>query len=96
MNITIMKNKLNGAAKAKRREPKVLTVGNVGDTELVRHTYATSGDVNELEKLVSNYLDDCECDYDWEEVEIAVDALRDDGAARIGNHFLRLTELENA
>ena len=90
------------AAKAKNqkaaspRETQVLTIGNTGDTELVRHTYATSGNVNELEKLVSNYLDDCECDYDWPEVEEISDMLKDYGHASFGNHFFSLTELENA
>ena len=96
MNMIMMESKPSWAARIKRHGSKVLTVGNVRDTELVHHTYATSGDVNELEKLVSNYLEDCGCDYDWRDIETAVDTLCDDGAARIGNHFFNLTELENA
>ena len=92
----MMESKPSWVARIKRHGSKVLTVGNVRDTELVHHTYATSGDVNELEKLVSNYLEDCACDYDWGDVEAAVDTLCDDGAARIGNYFFNLTELENA
>ena len=80
----------------KKQAGRVLTVGNTTDSELVRHTYATSGSVNELEKLVSNYLDDCECDYEWEEVERAADSLHEFDRASIGNHFFRLTDLESA
>lgn len=92
----ITKSKSNWAALTKSRASKVLTIGHTGDVELVRHTYATSGGADELERLVSNYLDDCECDYDYEEVEQAVDGLLDEGHSRIGDHFFRLTELETA
>ena len=92
----MMESKPSWVARIKRHGSKVLTVGNASDTELVRHPYATSGDVNELAQLASHCLEDCACDYDWGDVEAAVDTLCDDGAARIGNHFFNLTELENA
>lgn len=95
--MTIAKSKLEWNAKAKGKLlVRVLTIGHTGDAELVRHTYATNGSVAELSKLVSNYLDDCECDYDDAEVDDAVDDLREEEFARIGDHFFRLTDLENA
>ena len=94
MNTMTIENEPGWTALTKKAVPKVLTVGHVGDVALVRHTYATSGRVDKLEKLISNYLDDCECDYEWEEVERAADELRDEGYSRIGDHFFRLTELE--
>jgi len=87
-------NKIVAPAIVKMKK-RVLTAGNVSDPEIVRHTYAVTGDVYELEKLVSNYLDDCGCDYDFDEVEDATDSLLDDGFSRIGNHFFKLTDLEN-
>lgn len=94
MNTTIEKINQRASAAAKRLA-HILTVGSVADAELVRHTYVTDKRREELGKLVSNYLDDCGCDYDESEVDDIVDGLRDEDFAKFGNHFFRLTEPEN-